>query len=112
MGIVHDTAGCAAHFSYVLHLTEPAGWPMPNTDESNNCSVPPRAPTMRSVPRMVPAKDSRTPARTFSTPTSNVTDNAMDATVRAVVSARFRNDLMANEMINTLRRPPCCGRPR
>ena len=54
---------------------------------------------------MVPAKLSRTPARTCSIPTSNVTLSAMDATVSDVVRTRLRSERSARRGISMSRSP-------
>ena len=91
-GTVHLIAGCFAHCSYTLYGTLPAGEPMPKTDPSSSCSVPPRAPTTRSVPLIVPVKLSRMPRRACSTPSNSVMLRATAMTVRTEVTGRLRSD--------------------
>jgi hypothetical protein len=109
--MVHFTAGCAAHRSYVAHEMVPLGVAMPKTVESSTCVVPPRAPTIRSVPRMVPWKLSRTPRRTCSMPTSSATESAMLAMVSVEISRRLRSERQASAR-RTLIAPPRGRRSR
>ena len=54
--------------------------PMRNTEYSNNCTAPVRAPTIRSVPDTDCEKFSRTSCRTRSTVSNRKVDRAIDGT--------------------------------
>ena len=62
---------------------------MRNTEYSNSCEEPVRAPTMRSVPETEDEKFSRSSVRMRSTPSSRKVDSAIDSTVSASVNRRF-----------------------